>query len=104
MKKILLNKFLQGKGVIRRFFLGHFNKKYVNSQRLNRHGECKNCGVCCRFVIKCPMLYQDDAGKYLCKIHNRKPSNCNIFPINEEDIKDRNTILNSGSCGYAFYK
>ncbi len=104
MRKIIVNKYLQSKGVIRRFYLGHFNKNYVNSQKLKRHGECKNCGFCCRFVVKCPLLYQDDEGKYLCKIHNNKPSNCNIFPVNEKDIKDRNTLNPDVSCGYAFYK
>ena len=104
MKKKLLHKYIQGKGKIRRFYLGYFKKNYISGQKLKRQGECKHCGVCCRLLIKCPLLYQDKYGNYLCKIHNRKPSNCDLFPINEKDLKDRDTILPDVPCGYTFYK
>lgn len=104
MRKKIGAKIIQGRGKVRRFVLAHFKKNYVLEQQKKRIGECRRCGVCCKLLVKCVMLTQDDAGNYLCKIHNRKPSNCNIFPVDEKDIVDRDTILPDVPCGYSFFK
>lgn len=104
MRKKIGAKIIQGKGKIRRFILAHFKKKYVEEQKNNRQGECKRCGICCKLLVNCPMLIQDADNNFLCKIHNRKPSNCDLFPIDEKDIKDRDTILPDVPCGYTFFK
>ena len=104
MRKKINSKIIQGKGKLRRFIFGHFRKKYVEEQQNKRQGECKRCGVCCKLLVNCIMLTQDKEGIYSCKIHNRKPSNCNVFPIDEKDLKDRDTILPDVPCGYTFFK
>ncbi len=104
MRKLISAKIIQGKGKIRRFILAHFRKQYVEQQTQKRQGECVRCGVCCKLLINCIMLTQDSHGNYQCKIHNRKPSNCSLFPIDEKDIKDRDTILPDVPCGYSFFK
>ncbi len=104
MRKSISAKIIQGKGKIRRFLLAHFRHKYIIEQKRKRQGECRRCGVCCKLLVNCIMLTQDDEGNYICKIHNRKPSNCNLFPIDEKDLKDRDTILPDVPCGYTFFK
>ncbi len=43
-------------GKLRRFWLVHFQKKYVQSQLSARHGDCHQCGTCCNLLFTCPTL------------------------------------------------
>ena len=91
------------KGVIRRFLLYITNKKYINKNFIRRQGKCLRCGACCKLVFKkCPYLKMEIDGKTLCIKHElfRMP-NCIVFPIDHNDIKYRNKILNK-PCGYFF--
>lgn len=91
------------KGVVRRFVLYIFNRKYINEQHLKRQGECLRCGACCKLTFKkCPCLKTEEDGKYICIKHEifRMP-NCILFPIDDSDIKDRN-IISKKQCGYYF--
>ena len=90
-------------GVFRRsaFFL--FHRKYVNENIIKRKGKCLKCGACCRlFFRKCNYLKINENGTIECRIYNsfRMP-NCIIFPVNLDDIKDRNIDAKS-PCGYSF--
>jgi hypothetical protein len=90
------------KGVLRRFFLYMFNRAYVQKNIERRKGSCKQCGACCRlFMSHCVYLRFED-GKSSCVNYNgfRMP-NCKIFPIDEQDIKERD-VLSNIPCGYHF--
>ncbi|MDR2481861.1 MAG: hypothetical protein LBD07_06210 [Spirochaetaceae bacterium] len=90
-------------GVIRRFFLFVFNRKYITQSVLNRRGECSRCGACCKLALRvCPCLKMHEDGSSSCEIHGafRMP-NCVIFPIDHNDIQDRNRI-SPHPCGYSF--
>jgi len=92
-------------GVMRRFFLYVFNKKYVEESSSKCKGECLRCGACCRlFVSECPYLTFDDDGKSSCSKYNatRMP-NCVIFPIDSRDISERD-IVSKIPCGFSFDK
>jgi len=94
------------KGVLRRFFLFTFNRKYVNKSLQRRSGACARCGTCCYLTAHrgCPSLGFEPNGLPLCRTHNafRMP-NCIIFPIDERDIADRNLIAPPETpCGYTF--
>jgi hypothetical protein len=103
-KKISIgNRLVLWFGVLRRLFLFLFNKKYVEKNISLRKGKCINCGTCCKlFIPHCIHLIFDSDGKSLCKKYKsfRMP-NCKIFPIDYNDIKDRN-IVSDEPCGYYF--
>jgi len=90
-------------GVMRRFLLYVFNKKYVSESVSKCEGECLRCGACCRlFVKECPYLTFGEDGKSSCTKYNtvRMP-NCVIFPIDSRDIRERD-IVSKTPCGYSF--
>jgi len=90
-------------GVMRRFLLYVFNKKYVEASASKCKGECLRCGACCRLAVsECPYLTFDDDGKSSCvKYNETRMPNCVIFPIDHRDIKERN-IVSKIPCGYRF--
>ena len=102
-KVSFFNRIVLWKGVIRRFLLYIFNKKYINKKHKERKGQCIRCGACCKLAVKKCMYLEIDTNKiYFCKHHKsfRMP-NCVIFPIDNKDIKDRN-IITKEPCGYYF--
>jgi hypothetical protein len=96
-------KFILLRGVVRRFLLYIFKRKYVEESISKRKGNCVNCGACCRLAFKkCPYLIHEENGKSLCKIYTGfRMLNCKIFPIDQEDINDRN-IISKIPCSYYF--
>jgi len=90
-------------GVMRRFLLYVFNKKYVKANALKCQGECLRCGACCKLALKqCPYLAFDECGKSSCtKYDNSRMPNCVVFPIDDRDIKERD-IVSSTPCGFSF--
>jgi len=102
MVKNLKKTFIHSCGKFRRLYLYTFKKKYVQNMVSHRKGECKQCGACCKLLYKCPFLIEHPKG-FSCKIYGKiRPINCVIFPINEKDICDRNTVLPDVPCGYFF--
>lgn len=88
---------LHASGKIRRLWMVHFRKRYVNRQLLARQGECRQCGTCCNLLNVCPMLTRQ--GK--CLIYGScRPRACRYFPIDQKDIDE--VSLCGGNCGYCF--
>ena len=92
-------------GKIRRFCLGHFRPGYVESNTNPRRGECLRCGTCCKLLYVCPELEELAEGMTRCHIHEKRPKNCRIFPVNQADLTDRNLVsrdMNKEPCGFSF--
>ena len=92
-------------GKIRRLCLGLFRSGYVESRVSLRQGQCLRCGRCCKLLYICPHLEDLPDGTTSCRIHEHRPINCRIFPLNEADLKDRDLIQNgrlNGPCGFYF--
>jgi hypothetical protein len=90
-----------GWGKVRRFYLGTFRKEYVRRSLQRRVGNCNRTGACCRLMFTCPMLDQR-SDPVRCSIHEIKPRNCNLFPIDERDLRDRDIIAPDSPCGFSF--
>ena len=102
-KLSIRNRLLLWSGVKRRFLLYIFNKSFVKENISKRQGKCLQCGVCCKLAFtKCPYLKFGANGKSSCTKYNvyRMP-NCEIFPIDGRDIKERDAISET-PCGYSF--
>lgn len=94
-------------GKIRRFYLGQFRPGYVKSKLIMRRGECLRCGTCCKLLYLCPELEELPDGTTLCSMHENRPINCRIFPIDQRDLNDRDLISKNGDkqpCGFDFTK
>ncbi|MFW6108759.1 MAG: hypothetical protein ACOC8D_02985 [bacterium] len=89
------------RGKVRRFYLGVFRRRYVRQNHARRHGECARCGACCIMGFHCLTLRRNGHGTE-CAIHNHRPMNCRLFPIDERDLADRDLILPHVPCGYHF--
>jgi len=84
-----------GYGKLRRFVLVHFNRRYVQSQLLQRKGKCSQCGYCCRLIFPCTMLTRGG----LCRVYSgRRWLVCKIFPIDDRDLDDVKSA--GGRCEY----
>jgi hypothetical protein len=82
---------------LRRFWLVHFRKEYVQRQLLVRKGDCHQCGTCCNLLFTCPMLTK----KGRCLIYGTcRPQTCKVFPIDRRDVDE--VKLCGGQCGYRF--
>ncbi len=92
-------------GKVRRLCLGLFRKKYLESQYSQRRGRCLRCGQCCRLLYVCPHLEALPDGSTGCRIHEKRPSNCRIFPMDPRDLADRDLLgvsPDSRPCGFTF--
>lgn len=89
-------------GVLRRFFLNLFFRRYVRESLARRAGECKRCGVCCHLVAnKCGALRLYKTGQSVCRLyHIYRLPNCITFPIDPRDLADRDLISPDSPCGY----
>ncbi len=86
-------------GKLRRLCLAKLAPRTTRSRRRLRHGKCRQCASCCKFIFRCPLLDENN----LCRIyHSRfRPLVCRRFPIDRRDVED--VYLSSGrSCGYSF--
>lgn len=100
--KRLAGKFRQGSGKLRRLVLARLGKNYVRRQEELRKGTCKRCGACCKLLFNCPFLSERADGSYSCRIHNRRPENCRMFPVDHHDLRDRDVLMPNQSCGFHF--
>ena len=92
-------------GKVRRFYQGRLRKDYVESQAKLRKGQCLRCGQCCKLLYACPELETLPDGSTQCRIHEKRPINCRIFPVDPRDLEDRNLVGENGSgkvCGFIF--
>lgn len=99
--KTIIDNLLLAFGKIRRFYYHMFSKGYILKNKKRRVGNCIRCGTCCKLLFKCPFL-DETATPIKCKIHQNRPMNCRVFPIDEKDIQDRNLINPNVPCGYSF--
>ncbi len=89
-------------GKLRRFALHAVNEEYVAKMARYRLGECLRCGLCCKLLFECPFLQNLPDGTGRCRIHGRKPDNCAFFPIDERDLRERDSLGAKTPCGYRF--
>ncbi|MCK5397682.1 MAG: YkgJ family cysteine cluster protein, partial [Thermoplasmata archaeon] len=91
--KILLTMFITGCALIIIAFTGKFwrlGTSRSSKNGISRHGECVNCGACCRMPVRCVFLFRNK-----CMIHRNRPKQCREFP-------SKPVQLVSHSCGYWF--
>lgn len=85
------------KGKVRRYWLCHFQKGYVQRQMARREGDCAKCGQCCQLVYECPMLTREKR----CLIYgDLRPMACRYFPIDRRDLRDMR--IKGVKCGFRF--
>lgn len=89
-------------GKVRRLYYWLFRKSYIRRMEEKRKGECIRCGACCHLCYRCPNLKDAGDGKTECVIHEKRPPNCRIFPIDPRDLDDRDRVDPDGKCGYYF--
>ncbi|HAM36788.1 MAG TPA: hypothetical protein DEB40_12330 [Elusimicrobia bacterium] len=94
----------QGMGKLRRFALARMKESYISRMLQRREGECRRCGLCCRLLFECPFLQSLPDGTSRCRIHARRPANCKFFPIDERDLRDRDSLGAQAPCGFKFRK
>ncbi|MBI5240179.1 MAG: hypothetical protein HY926_06880 [Elusimicrobia bacterium] len=97
-------KMAQGMGKLRRFALTTVKEEYIARMQRLRQGACLRCGLCCKLFFECPFLQNLPGGSSRCRIHGRKPDNCHFFPIDERDLRDRDSLGAPVPCGYSFRK
>ena len=80
-----------------RWYICWFRKDYIEEWAKYKVGECRQCGRCCRIIVRCPMLIKWK-GRYRCLIYSwGRPLQCIHFPIDPEDLKEVGY-----QCGYSF--
>jgi hypothetical protein len=87
---------LQLHGKIRRFIRASVYTRENEALLAKRRGECTRCGACCKILIRCPFLLEED-GEYSCSIHGRHFAQCQLFPLVPQDLKEIDE-----ECGYEF--
>jgi len=100
-KLTLKERLVLGKGKLRRFYYGFFRKNYVRQSHARRRGECKRCGACCNLMHRCLSCDMQD-GMANCKTYTWRPRNCRIFPVDEQDLRDRELLSHGIECGFYF--
>lgn len=76
-----------------------FNKREVYASLRKRKGNCLRCGRCCHASFKCQHLAYDENGLSLCKVYDKKPLMCSLYPYNESDFFDHI----KSTCGYKYH-
>ncbi len=92
------------RGKVRRFYTTMFRKDFVEKREAARQGACHRCGACCKILYRCPFLLEENPGLYTCRIHGVKPGNCQIFPLTNKDLRDRDIVSPAEACGFTFSK
>jgi Fe-S-cluster containining protein len=82
-------------------FLAYLRLNKTNAYLARRHGECYRCGACCKLMFHCPALIKDN-GTIGCKIYDHRSRVCKIFPLTEQDRKDRDLVNPIQKCGFFF--
>jgi uncharacterized protein len=87
---------LQARGKFRRFIQAKVVKQDTAALLARRNGECNRCGACCKILFRCPFLAEDDEGQYTCRIYEKRFSQCRLFPLHAEDLREVE------ECSYTF--
>ena len=90
-----------GWGKLRRMYLSYLRPGYVRESLARRQGACNRTGACCHLMYTCPLLDQKSL-PVRCSIQEIKPRVCDLFPIDERDLRDRDIIAPDTPCGYSF--
>ena len=88
-------------GRLRRAYLKRFRPGYVRASLARRVGQCNRTGACCKLMFTCPLLKQQPE-PVRCGIQERKPKVCQLFPIDERDLRDRDIVSPASPCGFSF--
>ena len=83
----------EGYSKVRRYYLGHFRKDYVDKMLQLRRGACRRCGNCCTVMFRCPHLEGDEH----CAVYETRAVQCRLFPIDPRDLRGR-----FSACGHYF--
>jgi uncharacterized protein len=78
----------QAQGKVRRFIQSNLFPRQTQELLKMRQGDCDRCGECCKILFRCPFLGQDSKGEYLCRIYQRRFSQCRLFPIQPRDLRE----------------
>ena len=92
----------QGVGKLRRIALARLKEEYIVRMQQKRLGACRRCGLCCRLLFRCPFLQTHSDGTCRCIIHGQRPASCRLFPIDERDLRERDSVNAKIPCGYRF--
>jgi uncharacterized protein len=84
----LRTKGLQAQGKVRRFIQSNVFPAHTQELLKERQGDCDRCGECCKILFRCPFLGQDSKGEYLCRIYQRRFTQCRLFPIQPRDLHE----------------
>jgi hypothetical protein len=90
-----------GWGKLRRMYLSYLRPRYVRESLARRQGACNRTGACCHLMFTCPLLDRKSE-PVRCSIHEIKPKVCDLFPIDERDLRDRDIIAPDTPCGFSF--
>jgi hypothetical protein len=90
-----------GWGRLRRIYLAVFRPGYVRASIARRTGQCNRTGACCHLMVTCPLLIEKPL-PVRCGVQKHKPPVCNLFPIDERDLRDRDLVSPAVPCGYSF--
>lgn len=88
-------------GKIKRAFLCNFFKGRVEKKLERRRGACSRCGACCKLLFNCP-AYDDSDGSPKCLVYNDRPGVCGLFPLDEQDLRERDIVSPDKKCGFWF--
>lgn len=88
-------------GKVRRGLLVAFGRRRVEEKLARRRGACTRCGACCKILFNCP-AYDDSDGVPKCLIYNDRPGVCGLFPLDENDLRERDIVMRGKKCGYWF--
>ena len=95
------NRLTLGWGKLRRAWLITFEPEKVRRKLARRVGGCDRSGACCKLGYACP-AYDDSNGRPRCTVYADRPAMCMIFPIDEQDLKERDLIEPGTACGHQF--
>ncbi len=96
----LRERWILGRGKLRRLFLVYLRPGYVERSIARRRGDCNRTGACCNLLFRCPAFTTEPLPT--CRINARKPRVCRKFPIDERDLRDRDIISPDHPCGFSF--
>jgi hypothetical protein len=97
----LRQKLVLGWGKLRRLWLVAFAKRKVAEKMERRRGACNRCGACCKLLFQCP-AYDESDGQPKCLIYNDRPGVCGLFPLDEQDLRERDIVMPEQKCGFFF--
>jgi len=97
----LIQRLILGLGKIRRAILVYLTTGVAKRKLAKRQGECHGCGACCELMFVCSWLDRTN-GNAQCKYYDSRSKVCELFPLDERDLKDRDMANPKQKCGFWF--